>query len=297
MILWMTKVRQRYIQQQGILDQRPNLPSLGWCFWNGRLQRLTQRNHMSRPSLRERSHGTSYRSSFLSRSGSCPVLRKMGPVGPVGPADPRAPSHSPSILMATGCNLWVPKSWTASEHRLGDSQTKVSSQTSQTFKRDSSMPSLVPSGPSSPTFARGAKMSDKIDRSGAGPCGPCLLPLEALSQPPVASTTSPFRNREMMEKASPGNASSGLSIGSVSPKFQTEGSPKGPPGQEPLVPPTRVAVVGAGPVGLWIAVLLARAHARFFQTSSGFRISRHPQAPVINVIWAARTRLVPQFLL
>ena len=232
---------------------------------------------MSRPSLRERSHGISYRSSFLSRSGSCPVLRKTGPVGPVGPADPRAPSHSPSILMATGCNLWVPKSWTASEHRLGDSHTKVSSQTSQTFKRDSSMPSL--SCLSSPTFS-GAKI-DKIDRgSGAGP----LLPLEALS-PPVASTTSPFRNREMMP-TSPGNASSaGLSIGSVSPKFQTEGSPKGPPGQEPPpVPPTRVAVVGAGPVGLWIAVLLARAHARFFQTSSGFRISRHPQAPVINVI-------------
>lgn len=241
---------------------------------------------MSRPSLRERSHGTSYRSAFLSRSGSCPVLRKTGPVGPVGPADPRAPSHSPSILMATGCNLWVPKSWNASEHRLvGDSQTKVSSQTSQTFKRDSSMPSL--SCLSSPTFS-GAKI-DKIDRGpGAGPCGPCLLPLEALS-PPVASTTSPFRNREMMEKTSPGNASSaGLSIGSVSPKFQS-GSPKTPVTTvEPLVPPTRVAVVGAGPVGLWIAVLLARAHARFFQTSSGFRISRHPQAPVINVIWLAR---------
>jgi len=127
-------------------------------------------------------------------------------------------------------------------------------------------------------------MSDKIDRSGAGPCGPCLLPLEALQPPPVASTTSPFRNREMMEKTSPGNASSaGLSIGSVSPKFQS-GSPKTPVTTvEPLVPPTRVAVVGAGPVGLWIAVLLARAHARFFQTSSGFRISRHPQAPVINV--------------
>ena len=130
-------------------------------------------------------------------------------------------------------------------------------------------------------------MSDKIDKgSGAGPCGPCLLPLEALS-PPVASTASPFRNREMMP-TSPSASSAGLSIGSVSPKFQTEGSPKGlqTPGQEPLVPgTTRVAVVGAGPVGLWIAVLLARAHARFFQTSSGFRISRHPQAPVINVIW------------
>ena len=138
-------------------------------------------------------------------------------------------------------------------------------------------------------------MSGKIDRSGAGPCGPCLLPLEALQPPPVASTTSPFRNREMMEKTSPGNASSaGLSIGSVSPKFQS-GSPKTPVTTvEPLVPPTRVAVVGAGPVGLWIAVLLARAHARFFQTSSGFRISRHPQAPVINVIWAARVLWDPQ---
>lgn len=79
---------------------------------------------------------------------------------------------------------------------------------------------------------------------------------------------------------SPSASSAGLSIGSVSPKFQS-GSPKAP--VQPVVPPTRVAVVGAGPVGLWIAVLLARAHARFFQTSSGIRISRHPQAPVINV--------------
>ena len=47
--------------------------------------------------------------------------------------------------------------------------------------------------------------------------------------------------------------------------------------------PVRVAVVGAGPVGLWIAVVLARAHAKFFHTSGGFRISRLPHAPLINV--------------
>ncbi|CAE7192766.1 unnamed protein product [Symbiodinium pilosum] len=45
----------------------------------------------------------------------------------------------------------------------------------------------------------------------------------------------------------------------------------------------RVAIVGAGPVGLWVAVLLARAHARLFSTSSGFRITRLPGAPEINV--------------
>ena len=219
---------------------------------------------MSRPSLREGSHGSSYRSSF-SRSGSCPVLRKTGPRGPVGPVGPVGPSHSPSILMATGCNLWVPKS-NAGVHRLGVSQTSG-------FKRDSpTMPSL-----SSPTLS-GAK----TDKGSGG--GSCLLPLEASpklgSIQPMAST-SPSR-REMMP-TSPSASSAGLSIGSVSPKFQTGN--KTPIPLEPVVPPTRVAVVGAGPVGLWIAVLLARAHARFFQTSSGFRISRHPQAPVINVIW------------
>ena len=49
------------------------------------------------------------------------------------------------------------------------------------------------------------------------------------------------------------------------------------------MPRARVAIVGAGPVGLWVAVLLARAHSRLFFTSSGFRIKRLPGAPHINV--------------
>lgn len=47
--------------------------------------------------------------------------------------------------------------------------------------------------------------------------------------------------------------------------------------------PARVAVIGAGPVGLWIAVLLARAHARLFLTTSGVKMERPPTAPIINV--------------
>eukprot|EP00927_Polykrikos_kofoidii_P030098 TRINITY_DN25957_c0_g1_i1.p1 TRINITY_DN25957_c0_g1~~TRINITY_DN25957_c0_g1_i1.p1 ORF type:complete len:770 (+),score=104.31 TRINITY_DN25957_c0_g1_i1:90-2399(+) len=47
--------------------------------------------------------------------------------------------------------------------------------------------------------------------------------------------------------------------------------------------PARVAIVGGGPVGLWVAVMLARQNARLFCTQEGFRISRLPLAPVVNV--------------
>jgi len=47
--------------------------------------------------------------------------------------------------------------------------------------------------------------------------------------------------------------------------------------------PARIAVVGAGPVGLWVAVLLAREHAKMFATTAGFRITRPPSAPIIDV--------------
>lgn len=59
--------------------------------------------------------------------------------------------------------------------------------------------------------------------------------------------------------------------------------PQSSPPREDAVPRARVAIVGAGPVGLWVAVLLARAHARLFFTASGFRIKRLPGAPDINV--------------
>ena len=58
--------------------------------------------------------------------------------------------------------------------------------------------------------------------------------------------------------------------------------PQSSPPREDAVPRARVAIVGAGPVGLWVAVLLARAHARLFFTASGFRIKRLPGAPDIN---------------
>lgn len=48
--------------------------------------------------------------------------------------------------------------------------------------------------------------------------------------------------------------------------------------------PVRVAVIGAGPVGLFVAVLLAREHARLSRTSTEVRISRQALAPYIRVL-------------
>ena len=45
----------------------------------------------------------------------------------------------------------------------------------------------------------------------------------------------------------------------------------------------RVAIVGAGPVGLWLAVLLARKHATFTNGPNGPCISRNRSAPTIDV--------------
>ena len=45
----------------------------------------------------------------------------------------------------------------------------------------------------------------------------------------------------------------------------------------------RVAIVGAGPVGLWLAVLLARKHASFTNGPNGPCITRNKGAPTIDV--------------
>ena len=58
---------------------------------------------------------------------------------------------------------------------------------------------------------------------------------------------------------------------------------KAPKACAPPAPGARVAVVGAGPVGLWTAVLLSRASAKLFKTQQGFRIRRAEQAPSIDV--------------
>lgn len=53
-----------------------------------------------------------------------------------------------------------------------------------------------------------------------------------------------------------------------------------PPGARPA----RVAIVGAGPVGMWIAVMLCREHAQIVDTCSGApRIHRPPSAPTVDV--------------
>lgn len=52
----------------------------------------------------------------------------------------------------------------------------------------------------------------------------------------------------------------------------------------------RVAIVGAGPVGLWLAVLLARRHATIALGANGqLRIVRNSNAPTIDVYEARRS--------
>ena len=218
--------------------------------------------------------------SPLSRSGSCPVLRKPAHSGHPGPGrGPTAPSHSPTNLMATGSNVWAWKSWMGAEHQLGTSKSEFRlwapaaairpAPTESLHSLPRGLPSCFPSHCSKsmappPTPAQTA---------------PCLLPLERrplleAGQSSASPWSSPGHASHVSHASEPQElrpASPSASCGSVSPT----GAPE--------APPTRIAVVGAGPVGLWIAVLLARAHARIFQTSTGFRISRHPQAPVINV--------------
>eukprot|EP00435_Cladocopium_sp_Y103_P048666 s1358_g14.t1 len=208
--------------------------------------------------------------------------RKPGHSGHSGHAGrgPTAPSHSPTSLMATGSNVWAWKSWMGSEHQLGTSKSDFRLWAPAAPVRPAPTESLPHSLPHSlPQKLPSCFPSSKSVASNPAQTAPCLLPLERRplreagpgsaspwSSPSHASHVSHASEPQELRAASPS-----ASCGSVSPM----GAPE--------TPPTRIAVVGAGPVGLWIAVLLARAHARIFQTSTGFRISRHPQAPVINV--------------
>ena len=45
----------------------------------------------------------------------------------------------------------------------------------------------------------------------------------------------------------------------------------------------RVAIVGAGPTGLWLAVLIARKHASFAKGPNGLVITRRHNAPTVDV--------------
>ena len=45
----------------------------------------------------------------------------------------------------------------------------------------------------------------------------------------------------------------------------------------------RVAIVGAGPAGLWLAVLIARKHASFAKGPNGLVITRRHNAPTVDV--------------
>jgi hypothetical protein len=45
----------------------------------------------------------------------------------------------------------------------------------------------------------------------------------------------------------------------------------------------RIAIVGAGPAGLWLAVLLARKHATLTLTGNAVKITRNSHAPQIDV--------------
>ena len=182
--------------------------------------------------------------------------------------------------MATGCNVWAWKSWMGAEHPLGASKSEC-----RVWGRAPAIrPAPTEGLPHSLPHGLPSCLPSHCSKSMAPPppnpaqTAPCLLPLERRplleAGPSSASPWSSPSHGHVSHAREPQElraASPSASCGSVSPT----GAPE--------APPTRIAVVGAGPVGLWIAVLLARAHARIFQTSTGFRISRHPQAPVINV--------------
>lgn len=48
-------------------------------------------------------------------------------------------------------------------------------------------------------------------------------------------------------------------------------------------PPAKVAIIGAGPTGLWLAVLLARKHCNLAHGPHGLTVARHAAAPTIHV--------------
>ena len=53
-------------------------------------------------------------------------------------------------------------------------------------------------------------------------------------------------------------------------------------------PAARIAIVGAGPAGLWLAVLIARKHSTLVYGANGPRIVRNSNAPTIDIFEARR---------
>jgi len=51
----------------------------------------------------------------------------------------------------------------------------------------------------------------------------------------------------------------------------------------PGVRPARVAIIGAGPTGLWLATLICRRYAHFFVTAGGVTVERKAGAPRVDV--------------
>lgn len=182
----------------------------------------------------------------VARSGSCPSLSQAEP-------------GSPLAIVATQCNLWT---WKESDQRRCSRQTSNStcSQLDGVCHRSKKQTQEAHA-----TFSRSASHLSDLRK-----------PRSSRTRT-VGQSTLDEGTWETWTSVSPTKADTPSRASSL-------GRDLSPKVTQPMEG-TRVAVIGAGPVGLWIAVLLARAHARFFHTSSGFRISRLPQAPSINVAW------------
>ena len=251
----------------------------------------------------------------MARSGSCPTLTN---------SKPRAFEHDirASSILARGNNVWASRRPGACQTRTDAGLWTLRQFSYKTLKQNQlvhevslqSQPadrrahdSHAAASASSPLWQVGGRL---CDRSGSGWQLPCKHVWEAAC-PEIYQQDGEHR-RAGLQHMTQALTVEDVSNGVASPASGSHGSPtsafasrKTTPlvhsadalplrGVTEALPRVRVAIVGAGPVGLWVAVLLARAHARLFSTSSGFRISRLPGAPAIHAAWPVTSCLAFQ---
>ena len=238
----------------------------------------------------------------ISRSGSCPTLSK---------SKPRAPAQETQspLIVAKGSNVWAihasdarhrrPDVWTL---QMGQAPTKAG------LVQENEAASPLRSWK---TPVSACAFPPEWQRELARPCrSDSDLRREAcksVCEPARANPNQPTDRNWLWQRPGPEQAlQAAIEVdNSHTASSPASGSPNSTSRKQRAIAPVqasrspassplsgtndalsiRVAIVGAGPVGLWVAVLLARAHARLFSTSSGFRITRLPGAPEINVPW------------
>lgn len=212
----------------------------------------------------------------LARSGSCPAKLKPSV---------QTPEVQTPVIVAEGSNVWATKrSGSEFQARLGVWAMKRQ-WSEATLTKPSSVLTvkeevLSPFGKSQPQ-KRGSCGTSAIWQMGSRKA--CIQGWEPLSpQREQKEQVLPSQLLRRLPAAHAPHSASRVKSPSLTAPVPLL-PPQSSPPREDAVPRARVAIVGAGPVGLWVAVLLARAHARLFFTASGFRIKRLPGAPDINV--------------